>query len=62
MATENQNLQLGLVLRLLKHRLQLGGLHHIAPDLELSLHEHVLSIRLAGDEFGKVVVAEDEGD
>jgi hypothetical protein len=53
-------LQLGLVLSLLKHRIKLGRLHNVALDLELTAHEETLSVSLASDELAKVLLGENE--
>lgn len=55
-------LQLGLGLRLLQHRVQLGRLHDIALDLQLARHEQALRVGLAGDELGEVIIGEGQGD
>lgn len=55
-------LQLGLVLSLLKHRVKLGRLHNVALNLELAAHEETLSVGLASDELAKVLLGEDECD
>lgn len=54
-------LQLGLGLGLLQHRVKLGGLHDVALDLELAAHEETLGIGLASDELAEVLFGEDEG-
>jgi hypothetical protein len=54
--------QLGLALGLLHDGLHLGRLHDVALELELSGHEELLGVGLAGDELGKVGVGEGEGD
>lgn len=53
-------LKLGLVLGLLEDRVKLGGLHHVALDLQLSGHEHALSVGLAGDEVTEVGIGQGE--
>jgi len=55
-------LQLGLVLSLLKHRVKLGRLHNVALNLELAAHEETLGVGLASDELAKVLLGEDECD
>lgn len=55
-------LQLGLVLGLLQHGVELGRLHDVALDLELAAHEETLSVGLASDELAKVLLGEDECD
>lgn len=49
------NLQLGVGLGLLQHRVKLGRLHNVAFDLELAAHEKALSVGLASDELAKVL-------
>ena len=56
------NLQLRLSLGLLEDRVKLGGLHHVALDLELSGHEESLGVALARDEVAEVLVGEGESD
>lgn len=56
------HLQVGLALCLLEDRFDLGSLHHVALDLELTTHEETLSIGVSGDELAEVIVREDEGD
>jgi hypothetical protein len=43
-------------LRLLQNRLHLGGLHDVALDFQFASHEQPLCIRLAIDQFAKVLV------
>lgn len=52
--------KLSLILRLLQHRLQLGGLHDIPLDLQLPAHKQLLRIRLAIHQLLEVLVAEHE--
>ncbi len=56
------HLQLRLGLGLLEDRVKLGGLHHVALDLELSGHEESLGVALARDEVAEVLVGEGESD
>lgn len=49
-------------LSLLQDGVQLGRLHNIALDLELSAHEESLGVGIAGNELAEVVVGEGEGD
>lgn len=60
--TTRFQLQLGLVLSLLQHGVELGRLHDVALDLELAAHEEALSVGLASDELAKVLLGEDECD
>lgn len=55
-------LELRLVLHLLKDRFHLGSLHNITLDLQLSTHKQLLRIRLSLDEFSKIGIAERHGD
>lgn len=55
-------LQLSLGLGLLQDRLELGGLHDVALDLELAGHEETLSVGLALGESLEVIVGQGEGD
>jgi hypothetical protein len=59
---QDQYLQLGLCLRLLKHTLHLRRLHDIALDLEFPAHKQLLCIRLARDQLREVLVGQDERD
>jgi hypothetical protein len=62
LSNDNTSLQLGLGLGLLQDRVQLGGLHDVALDLELSAHEKALRVGLAGDQAREVVFAENKSD
>lgn len=56
------HLQLRLGLGLLKNRLHLGSLHHIALDLELAGHEQALSVGLTSNETREVGIGKRQSD
>ena len=55
------SLQLGLSLGFFQNGLHLCSLHDVALDLELAAHKQTLSIGLAGDQGGEIVIGEGEG-